>query len=404
MGRRQAVAAVASSILRAAFGAALSLAVCAPGSAIADDGRTSIKDEEILDSNDKGLRIVSFGMEVTAFDQWGFGYQSKDGPLRGPGSERATIFEPQAEIVATLGDRMTHRIWVPLDVVTSASPLVNPDVISTASRHVVSGTFDWLTNYRVNAVTDVSARSAFHLEQPFRSFSAGMGFTRSFASEASVFSANALESFDWFDHFDIYGHRFGHEGRNATTGSVGFTQVLTPTTVVNANYGLTHLEGELGNTWNVVPLAIGIRGPELLPAVRTRHAVVGRASQWLPWNGALRLYYRFYADDWGIVAHSFEGQLMQRLSPKLYVGGYYRFHTQTGASFFTTSASPDATLRTADSDLAPLDSQTIGGKIVLDLPTVGDVKALHFELAVERYFRTNDLQMDIVSWASGFRF
>jgi hypothetical protein len=95
---------------------------------------------------------------------------------------------------------------------------------------------------------------------------------------------------------------------------------------------------------------------------------------------------------------------MQRLSPMLYVGGYYRFHTQTGASFFTTSAAPDATLRTADSDLAPLDSQTIGGKIVLDLPTVGDVKGLHFELAVERYFRTNDLQMDIVSWASGFRF
>jgi hypothetical protein len=41
---------------------------------------------------------------------------------------------------------------------------------------------------------------------------------------------------------------------------------------------------------------------------------------------------------------------------------------------------------------------------VLDLPTAGDVKTLHFELAVERYFRTNDLQMDIVSWASGFRF
>jgi hypothetical protein len=404
MGRRRAVAAVASSLARALLGAALAFALWAPRSAMADGGRTSIADDEILDSNDRGLRIVSVGTQVAALDQWGFGYQSKDGPLRGPGSERATILEPQAEIVATWGERMTHRIWLPFDVVTSASPLIHPDVVTAASRHVVSGTFDWLTNYRVNAATDVSAHSAFHLEQPFRSFSAGMGFTRSFASESSVVSANALESFDWFDHFDIYGHRYGHEGRNATTGSVGFTQVLTPTTVVNANYGITHLEGELGNTWNVVPLAIGIRGPELLPAVRTRHALVGRGSQWLPWNGALRLYYRFYADDWGIVAHSLEGQLMQRLSPALYIGGYYRFHTQTGATFFTTLAAPDATLRTADSDLAPLDSQTIGGRVVLDLPLAGKVSALHFELAIERYFRTNDLQMDIVSWASGFHF
>jgi len=256
----------------------------------------------------------------------------------------------------------------------------------------------------VSNVTDVSAASAFHLEEPFRSFSAALGWRRSFADEASVVSASALDIFDWFDRFDVNGHRHGHADRNGNTGSVGFTQVLTPTTVVNANYGLTYLTGTLGNTWNVVPLAIGVRGPELLPQVRTRHALVARAAQWLPWNGALHLYYRFYADDWGIVAHSLEGQLMQRLTPELYIGGYYRYHTQTGASFFTTSAAPLAPLRTADSDLAPLDSQTVGGKIVLDLPVRGTVRSLHFELAVERYFRTNDLQMDIVSWASGFHF
>jgi hypothetical protein len=174
--------------------------------------------------------------------------------------------------------------------------------------------------------------------------------------------------------------------------------------VVNVNYGLTHLEGTLGNTWNVVPLVIGVRGPEILPWVRTRSALVGRIAQWLPWNGALHLYYRFYADDWGIVAHSFETELMQRFTPELYVGAYYRYHTQTGASFFTTDAPLDASLRTADSDLAPLDSDTFGGKIVLDLPMQGRVSTLHFEVAVERYVRTNNLQMDIVTWATGFRF
>jgi hypothetical protein len=171
------------------------------------------------------------------------------------------------------------------------------------------------------------------------------------------------------------------------------------------NYGITVMEGTLGNTWNSVPLASGGRGAELLPTMRTRHALVARASQWLPWNGALRLYYRFYADDWGIVAHSMEAQLMQRLLPELYIGGYYRFHTQTGASFFTTLAPEDWTLRVADSDLGPFDSHTVGGKAVLDLPLrSGMVRAIHLELALESYVRTNDLRMDIVSWATGFRF
>ena len=58
----------------------------------------------------------------------------------------------------------------------------------------------------------------------------------------------------------------------------------------------------------------------------------------------------------------------------------------------------------ADSDLAPLESQTVGGKIVIDVPRVGTAKALHFEVEVERYVRTNDLWMNIVSCASGLRF
>ena len=181
--------------------------------------------------------------------------------------------------------------------------------------------------------------------------------------------------------------------------------MFTPTTVANINYGLTVQEGELGNTWNSVPLAAGGRGAELLPTERVRHAVVGRLAQFLPWNGALRAYYRFYADDWGIVAHSVEGQVMQRLTPQIYVGALYRFHTQTGPFFFTTLASADATLRVADSDLAPLQSHTVGGKIVGDLPLTGGLaRILHYELEYDHYFRTNDLRMNIVTCALGLRF
>ncbi len=186
--------------------------------------------------------------------------------------------------------------------------------------------------------------------------------------------------------------------------NVGVTQVLTPTTVVNLNYGMTLQRGELGNTWNSVPLATFERGPELLPDERQRHALVVRAAQFLSWNGALRLYYRFYADDWGLVAHAVEGEVMQRLSPTVYIGALYRFYTQTGVDFFSTLAASSLPLRTADSDLAPLDSHTIGGKVVIDVPIDISLRALHFEVGYQRYFRTNDLQMNVITCATGYRF
>jgi hypothetical protein len=375
--------------------------------ALAQDSQ--LADAQVLGATDADarVRIESITSRITGYDQFGAGYQSKAGPLTGPGSERLTVFEPQIEIVATQGDRLTHRLWVPVDMVTAASPhsaQPTPDVTSGASRKLEGGTLQWTTSYKVDKGSQVALTSGLHLENPFRSWNAGLSATRAFADQNTVVSGSVVGILDWFDRFYITGERDGRTERSTTLASVGVTQVLTPTTVVNLNYGLTLQTGELGNTWNVVPLANGQRGPEILPTWRTRHALVGRMSQFLPWNGALRLYYRFYADDWGIAAHSVEGQLMQRLTPSLYIGALYRFHTQTGPFFFTTLAPVDATLRVADSDLAPLHSQTIGGKLVGDVHVRGLARVLHYELEYDRYFRSNDLQMDIVSCALGLRF
>jgi len=377
------------------------------GSSRAAAQDSALSDAQVLGAGDARLHVESVTTRVTGYNQYGTGYQSKAGPILGPGSERLTVFEPQAEIIATQGDRITHRVFVPIDMVTAASPHSYqpvPDVTSGASRKLEGGTLQWTTAYKVDPTAQVALTSGLHIENPFRSWNAGLSGSRALADQNTVVSGSVLGILDWFDRFFITGVRDGRTERSTTMASLGVTQVLTPTTVVNVNYGLTMQAGELGNTWEVVPLASGARGPEILPTSRTRHAAVGRVSQFLPWNGALRLYYRFYADDWGIAAHSMEGQLMQRLTPTLYVGALYRFHTQTGPFFFTTLAPPTATLRVADSDLAPLQSQTIGGKIVGDLPVRGWARTLHFELEYDRYVRSNDLQMDIVSWALGFRF
>jgi hypothetical protein len=68
------------------------------------------------------FHVESITTRVTSFDQFGHGYQAQGGRTAvDPGSERATIFEPQLELDATQGSRIKHRVIVPIDVVTNAS-------------------------------------------------------------------------------------------------------------------------------------------------------------------------------------------------------------------------------------------------------------------------------------------
>ncbi|HET6281013.1 MAG TPA: DUF3570 domain-containing protein [Polyangia bacterium] len=359
-------------------------------------------------------QIESVRFRFTHHVQTGVGYQSAAGPMGEPGSERATIEQPQAEVVAHLGDRLTQRVWVPIDVITAASPDHSrfgrprddpPDAISTASRVNVAGSLDTLSTYRWDATTDVSFRAALHLEEPFESWAFGMGLTRSLAEDNTVVGISANQVVDWFDSFNLAGDRNGRANRSTTNLNFTLTQLLSPTTIVALSYGGTMQLGTLGNTWSSVLLADGNRGDERLPWHRQRHALAGRLAQWLPWEGAVKVAYRAYHDDWGITGHTLEGDLVQRLRPWLHMRASYRYHHQSQATFFTTNADPaDDGFRTADSDLDAFHAQTIGGAISVELPLARRLHSLHADLGYEHYFRSNHLTVRMTTCALGLRF
>lgn len=83
----------------------LAAIVLAPSIALGDDGGGALSDAHILDAMGARLRLESIATRVTAFDQFGYGYQAQGGPTpTSPGSERLTVFEPQAEFVFSQGD------------------------------------------------------------------------------------------------------------------------------------------------------------------------------------------------------------------------------------------------------------------------------------------------------------
>jgi hypothetical protein len=363
-------------------------------------------------------QIESVRFRYTRFEQAGLGYQSAAGPSGAPGSQQLTVEEPQAEITARIGDRVTERLWVPVDVVTAASPdhsrFDKPydaplDAVTHASRINTAASFDSLSTYRWDRTTDVALHVAFHVEEPLQSWAIGIGWRRSFAEENTSLAASLNQVMDWFDRFDLAGQRHGRAARSTSNVNLSLTQVLSPTTIVDLSYGGTWQEGTLSNTWSSVLLSDGTRGEERLPRERLRHALAARLAQWLPWEGALKLRYRAYVDGWGIRAHTGEADLVQRLFGVVQLRATYRRHKQTEARFFTTSGDPASTdLRTADSDLGAFVAQTVGGGISLDLARAGPAgpfwRDLHVDIGYERYFRSDHLTIDVTTWGLGFRF
>jgi hypothetical protein len=354
----------------------------------------SLASGAILD-DPEGFRVESIRFRYSHFDQDGRGYQSQAdrASAQDPGSERLRVQQMQGEVVARHG-KFTHTLWVPVDVVTGASPDAL-DAVSGSSRRNEAGSLDLTTSYQASAVTEVSLRAAFHVEEPFRSWLLGAGGSRSFADGNTTLAASLNHAFDWFDRFDLKGKRQGGVFRSSTNANLALTQLLSPTTVGHLGYGLTVQLGELSNTWNAVPLDTGELGSERMPRLRQRHALVARLAQALPWEppAALKGLYRFYADDWGIQTHTLEVQYSQRIDQRVHLRVSYRRDLQRGAHFFSRAAPPDEGLwRTADSDLAAFTGETFGLMGALDLDFVPGLENLHLDLGYDYYVRSNDLQ------------
>lgn len=359
-------------------------------------------------ADDLSFRIDQVDSAFTGFSQRGLGYQSKANSVSyaDRGSEALEVFQPQVLVLASQGEHIKHQFWFPVDIVTSASANAIdrgrvPDMITQSSRQNESIGLDWTVAYETTKWT-ASAHNNLHIEENFRSWATGMGATLNLADDNAVVSGGANEVIDWFAGYDGLGVKVGRTTRATSNANAGITQILTPYTVVHANYGISTQNGTLSNTWNTVPVFTGERIAEQLPHNRIRQDFVGRFAQWLPWDGALKGFYRFYLDTWGVTAHALEGQLLQRVHKLVYLRGSYRWYTQTAVNFFTEKILGTDSFYTADSDLAKFVSQTVGGKVVVELPFL--FKGAHADAGYERYWRTDGLTVNVALWQAGTRF
>ena len=169
----------------------------------ADKASPSFTDFDILNVLGRAppyWQITSALFRFTHFDQDGHGYQSRTGSLWGPGSERMRVEQPQLDLVLKQGKHITHRVWLPVDIVTAASPDA-VDVVSRASAGNEAGSFDWTITYSGAGKGQFFMRNGFHAEENYRSYNFGLIGARSFAEDNTVVDASVTHVLDWFDQY-----------------------------------------------------------------------------------------------------------------------------------------------------------------------------------------------------------
>ncbi|MCX7096927.1 MAG: DUF3570 domain-containing protein [Methylococcales bacterium] len=132
----------------------------------------------------------------------------------------------------------------------------------------------------------------------------------------------------------------------------GLTQVLNKSAVLETGVGYTRSTGYLANPYKVMEIAFIDPGLQFLapsggyygqvkafmeqrPEERNQVTTNLRYVQHIaPLDAALHLDYRFYHDDWGINAHTFEGDWVQPLGQGWTITPSFRYYSQSAANFY----------------------------------------------------------------------
>jgi hypothetical protein len=181
---------------------------------------------------------------------------------------------------------------------------------------------------------------------------------------------------------------------------IGVTQLLGPTTFATLNVSSGLSTGYLSEPYKIVEKSI-----ELLPNVyldesfgenspntRQRESIYASLNHsFAGVHGAVEGSYRFYADSYGIVAHTLQLTWLQHLGSKVILAPFFRYYTQTAARFYyynldETSIIPvripigTAPYYTSDFRLSAEDATSYGIKVTWKASNF-----VHLDASYERY-------------------
>jgi hypothetical protein len=314
-------------------------------------------------------------------------------------SDRTTVVSPLAALSRDAWSGGTLSASYVADVVSSASV----DVVSNATSHmsdfrseITAGLRQKLRN------TTLTGAYVYSVENDYQSHNAELGFAQDLFDKSSTLALGWTLS---ANDVSRAGDQLFHRKLLVTGASASWTQVLDRATVAQLSYTFSYGSGYWASPYRFVRIetpaldAIAFKVPETDPDQRYRHAAVVALNRHLFSDSALQGDYRFYADNWGVVAHTV--QLRYFIVWKdMTLRFRERFYYQKGASFYREHYTTDelAPFVTADRELSTFWSNVAGVKLSWRLPWVH--RALELEAKVD-YFHFGYLDFALLASRDG---
>jgi hypothetical protein len=194
---------------------------------------------------------------------------------------------------------------------------------------------------------------------------------------------------------------------DTTMGGLWYSQVLSPTILVQVGYEAAYLDGFQSSPYRTVSSHGGMM--ENVPRHRLRNVVAARGAKYFPSARlGLQFHYRYYWDlsedasdgpnPWNVRSQTFEGRVFESVGRDLELRLTGRYYTQGAASFWCDAASvagcdPTARYFTSDPKLAALTTKYLELKVYWDaadwrgLPFFGWFAAGTFELSYGHFWQ-----------------
>jgi len=246
----------------------------------------------------------------------------------------------------------------------------------------------------------LSPQVSYSQESDYRSLGISLNHTIEFNEKNTTLSWGLSHTFD-----QVLPNPPGEDpsitsprNKDTTDGMVGISQLLDQNTILNGALTLGYSDGYLSDPYKRVlfddfPYTPGFPYtvfPEHRPGHKFRQVVFLSLQRFFePVQGAAELTYRFYHDDFGIVANTASIQWNQKIGKYVIISPLFRYHTQTAANFYAThfpgdptdtADFPIPTYYSADYRLSALYSYTYGVNLSVQMQ-----KHLTLDAAYKRY-------------------
>jgi len=311
-------------------------------------------------------------------------YQEDDAPsaLVATGStKRYSIDTQQFRLLSPVGKNFSVSLDILTETMSGASPLGTQSDGSGNPQLVMSGASisEERDDVRANVShygSSVTTSLTFGQsdENDYAATYYGAGWEWEFNQKNSAIQLAVSRSDDEITPTDaiLFG-RIQSASKNTTGVSLGFSQILSKTNLIQFGLELSQDKGYLSDPYKTA---------DVRPDSRTRAAAVVRYRSFYPKShGAIHLDYRYYWDDWDVTSHTISLAWYKNVTSRFQLIPSIRYYSQTEASFYepykvVANTNP---YYSSDYRLSPY------GAIAVGLQLVHKFKSWSYTAKIERY-------------------